>query len=120
MYSKPQAQTLKRVEDAEEKEDNVRERPKVQEGQTPSCPKQAAEAPDAEKSHTILPPFIPDADLPIDQDEHHNARGYQDDQGCHTGEVVGQQGLFGIFHPAPGKKRIYSEKEKQVTSKRDK
>lgn len=89
-HSTPQAQTLKRVEDAGEEENKVRERSEVQEGQTPSCPKEAAEAPDAEKSHPVLPPFIPAVDLPIHQEEHHNARGQQDGQDCHIGEVVGQ------------------------------
>lgn len=68
-----QAQTLKRVEDAGEEENKCRERSKVQEGQTPSCPKEAAEAPDAEKSHPVRPPFFPGSDLPVDQEEHHKA-----------------------------------------------
>lgn len=105
------AQTLKRVEDAGEEENKVREGSKVQEGQAPSCPEEAAEAPDAEKSHAVLPPFIPGADLPVDQEEHHDARGHQDGQDCHIGEVVGQQSLVGIFHPAPGNTK-YNQRSK--------
>lgn len=93
---------MKRVEGAGEEEDEVREGSKVEEGQTPSCPKEAAEAPDAEESHTVLLPFIPVTDLHVDHDEHHDAREHQDGQDCHIGEIVGQQGLVVLFHPAPG------------------
>lgn len=94
--------TLKRIEDAGEEENGVRERSEVQESETPSCPKEAAETPDTEKCHTVLPPFIPGSDLPIDQEEHHNARKHQDGQDRHIGEIVRQPGLVVVFHPAPG------------------
>lgn len=101
MQSMSQAQTLKRVEGAGEEENEVRKGSKVQEGQTPGCSKEAAETPDTEKSHTVLPPFIPGADLPVDHEEHHNARDHQDGQHHHVGDIVSQQGLHCVFHPAP-------------------
>lgn len=91
---------MKRVEDTGEEVNRVRQGSKVQEGQTPCCSKEAAEAPDAEKSHTTLLPFIPAVDLSIDQDEHHSAGEHKDDQERHVGEIVSQQGLWGGFHPA--------------------
>lgn len=111
-----QTQTLKWVKNAGEEESKLGERSKVQEGQAPSYPKEAAEAPDAEKSHPVLLPFIPGADLSIDQEEHHSARAHQDDQDCHIGEVVGQQGLVvGNSHPAPGNIKYTQRREsKQV------
>ena len=102
------AQTLKRVEDAEEEQNNVRERSKVEEGQTPGGPEQAAEAPDAEESHAVLLPLVPGADLPVDHEEHHDARKRQDGHQGHVGAVVSQQSLVGILHPAPG---IQSERD---------
>lgn len=114
-HSVCQALTLKRVEDAGQEENDIRERSIVQEGQTPGCPKETAETPDAEKSHTVLPPFIPGADLSVDKEEHHNARAHQGDQGCHVGEVVGQQGLGGAIHPAPGNNKYILRMESKST-----
>lgn len=84
---------------------------KVQEGETPSGPKEAAEAPDAEKSLAVLPPFLSVADLSVDHEEHHKARGHQDHRDCHVGEIMGQQGLVVLFHPAPGNTNMHSEGE---------
>lgn len=101
--------TLKRVEKAEEEDKKYRERSEAEEGQTPCCPEEAAESPDAEKSHSVLPPFLPCSDLPVDQEEHHKAREHQYHQECQIGEVVCEQGRVIIFHPAPGNPKIHSE-----------
>lgn len=63
-----QEEALKWIEDAGEEENAIRERCEVQEGETPSCPEEAAEAPDTEKCDTVLLPFVPGVNLPVDQD----------------------------------------------------
>lgn len=57
-------QTLKRVEDAKREEDELWQWFKAEEGQDPACPEEAAKAPHAEESHTVLPPLFPAANLP--------------------------------------------------------
>ena len=94
--------TLKRVEDAWQEEEEGGEGSKVQEAQAPGGPEQTAEPPDAEEGHLLVPPLVPGADLPVDQEEHDQARGHQDHQRADVGQVVGQQGLWGAPHPTPG------------------
>ena len=108
--------TLKWIEDAEEEGNVFRERSYVQEGETPSCPKDAAEAPDTEKRHTVPPPFshgvvIHGGALPVEQEKHHHARDHQYGQDGHSGEIVRQPGLAVVFHPAPGNTKIPLEKK---------
>lgn len=87
---------------------------KVQEGQTPRCSKEAAEAPDAEKSHATLLPFIPVMDLSVDQDEHHGAGEHKDGHERHIGEIVSKQSLWRGFHPAPANiKYTFNESQKR-------
>lgn len=94
-------QTLKGVEDAGEEEDKGGEGSNVQEGQTPRRPKEAAEAPDAEKGHAVLLPLVSGADLPVNHAEHHEAGAEEKTQQRHVGAVVSQHGLRGALHPAP-------------------
>lgn len=99
-------QTLKGVEDAEEEEDKGGEESKVQEGQTPRCPKEAAEAPDAEKGHAVLLPLVSGANLPVNHVEHHEAGAGQKTQQRHVGAVVSKHGLLRALHPAPAHSKV--------------
>lgn len=88
------------VEDAGQEIDKVCEGPKVQEAQAPGGPEEAAEAPDAEEGHAVVPPLGPRADLLVDQEEHDQARGDQQRQQADVDQVVRQQGLGAALHPA--------------------